>query len=232
MEKIFFTSRFKIIFSCSVMFLMVSCDSKRTLREEIKSNLCKHEYYGMWAETIWTYQFHKDGTFTFLCDGHYDVNHKEMGIYTVLDSFILLVPHTDWDVYWGALKTKLKYIDENCIRDYNGYYYTSNFDSINYYNGLKYDFEEFTISVLNGLEEVIEEKARFPEKDAWPVPNPRFYYDGITVVNNVELHAFSLINYDDSPHRNNLISLFIKKTPFEVYQYNSAGNKLTLIYEK
>ena len=134
-------------------------------------------------------------------------------------------------MYWGALKTKFKYINENCIRDYDGYYYTSSYDSTNYYNDLKYDFEEYTISILNDLEEVIKEKEMFSEKDAWGTPNPYFYHDGIAVINNVELHLFNLIYFDDSRNENNLISFFVKKTPFEVYQYNSAGNKLTLVYE-
>ena len=213
------------------MFLIVSCNSKKTLSEEIKSNLCKHEYYGYWAETFWTYQFKKDGTFTFLCDGHFTVNGKETGIYTVLDSFILLVPHTDWWVYHGVIKTKMKYIDNSCIRDYNDYHYTSNFDSINYYNQLRYDFEQSTISLLHSLKPVIKERARLRARESKPWNEPFFYYDGITVVDNAELHGFSLCTYEEYAHRNSHITLFVKKIPFEVYLHNSAGNKLTLIYQ-
>ena len=222
----------------SAVVVAVSCDSKKTLGEEVMANLCKHEYYGYWAETFWTYQFHKDGTFTFLCDGHYSTDCNDTGIYTVLDSFILLVPNTDWRVYAGVLKNKLKYIDKNRIRDYDGYYYTSNFDSIHYYNQLRYDFVDSTKSVLNGLDEVIKAKARIGVKgDSWYDKHnkPEFWYDGIIVVDNVELHSFNLITYDydcDYPHKNSHLSLLIKKIPFEVYQYNYAGSKLTLIYKK
>jgi hypothetical protein len=203
--------------------LLVSCKSENT-----NNKIVGKEFFGYWADNLWTYHFKKDGTFVFSSKGHY-TNAVEYGIYTIVDDFILLVPNTDWKVLDGVLKTKLKITSDECIRDFNDHYYCLTQDSVNYHTDLVENFQEKTISILDSLPSVRELKREIAINEAHENPVLMIAYTGILVIENIEFQSFALKNTHPSNHRS-YSTYLVKKHPFEIYQQNLKGNPLSLLY--
>jgi hypothetical protein len=104
-----------------ILALLTSCADKKEYLNKT--------YEGHWMETVWTYQFKDNGEFIFKTEGHYDYS-QEKGRYILVDSVLLLNPDTDWSTLHGVLKTRLKIVSPECIRDYDNNFYCLTIDSV------------------------------------------------------------------------------------------------------
>lgn len=217
-----------VFFILWVAFLFfISCKPQK---QSSKIDFIGKEFHGFWAETSWKYKFAKDGSFTFKCEGHYDFNTYK-GIYTVLDSIILLIPDSDWQVFDGVLETKLRIMSNECIRDFNDNFYCTSTDSINFYNDKKYEFQEKMMALLDSLPETKSAKKEALSRDS--TVKFRYGYNRIIVVNKIEYHAFDLDKmYEDDGRSYTQETFLIKKQPFEIYLHDLKGNALSLIYKE
>ncbi|MCU0391549.1 MAG: hypothetical protein MUE81_10555 [Thermoflexibacter sp.] len=210
-----------------LLLLFFSCKPQKEIRER---DFINKEFNGFWGETSWTYKFSKDGTFTMKAEGHYDFS-TYMGVYTVLDSLLLLVPEPDWQVFDGVLKTKLKITSSDCIRDFHDNFYCTSIDSINIHNDRKHEFHSSIITLIDSLPETIKAKKEALTRDS----TVKFStdYERIIVVNHLEYHAFSLNKkYEKELKEYVQESFLVKKQPLEIYLHNLNGNSLRLIYKK
>jgi hypothetical protein len=203
---------------------LTSCNKENRLLEK--------KYVGLWMETSWTYEFRDNGQFIFKSEGHYG-NVIDSGFYFIHDNLILLNPRTDWHAYDGALKTRLKIIDSNCIRDFNNNFYCVTVDIINPLNENEWTFQSRVIDIIDTLQVVNDEKQRvakhYPDNEELEF---KILYERIIVIDNREFHEFNLIRYDLKEGRQYYLTFLATKKPFEIFQHNSAGNKLSLIYKE
>ncbi|MBT31938.1 MAG: hypothetical protein CMO01_19950 [Thalassobius sp.] len=204
------------------------------MNEQSKVEFHGEQFHGFWAETEWLYQFNNDGTFKFSNDGHYGGSDVK-GMYAVIDSIILLNPETDWVSSDGVLMPKLKIINSETLRDYFINFYCKDLDSLNYYNGNKYEVEDKIKELLSSIPEC---KSKIIELENNAIENenlsePQLEFDKIFKVNGEEFLSFNLYQFDEADYHNQYSSLrmFVKKSPFEVYKYEIAGDQLHLIYK-
>lgn len=214
----------KITFTI-ISLTLISCNS--TDQSE-KFTTFKKEFVGLWAETEWTYKFNEDGSFVFKSDGHYDIS-TDSGIYVLIDSLILLSPETDWKMYDGVLKTRLKIISDNCIRDFDDNYYCESTDSLNFHIDKEYEWQEQTKLILDSLPVVIKAKSKNENMDPNSFPD-KFDFYKIIVIEGIEYYSFRLKRRDGLEYFT-LLKMLIKKDPFEIYQHHSKGDSLSLIYK-
>ena len=214
----------KHILTLTICFTLASC------REE--DRFINGKYEGLWADTFWTYEFKHNGQFIFKSEGHYgDVT--DYGFYLVKDSLLLLNPRTDWHVLDGVLKTRLKMVNGNCLRDFESNYYCLSIDATNRFIDDEIAFQDRVIAIGDTLQFVKEEKERMAsyhstdEQLAFEID-----YSGIIMIDNKEFHQFDLVRYDMRDGRRNYLTFLATKEPFEIFQHNSAGNRLSLIYKE
>ena len=207
-----------------VVTILNSCNQDKNVELIIFDSL----YQGLWAETMWEYRFKKDGTFIFKTQGHYD-NSITTGTYAIKKKVLLLNPNSDWMTLDGVLKTRLKVISDECIRDFDNYYYCTSTDSINHYIVSNYSYKEFVFPIMDNLPIVKEAKSKINFK--YDDYEPKMYYEGIIVDNSVELHRYSLVNFEEDDNRFYL-TLLVQKKPFKIFEYDSKGDNLTLVYER
>lgn len=204
--------------------ILVSCGSDSTDRVAFEK-----EYLGFWADTAWSYRFQKDGTFVFNHKGHYG-NSVESGIYTVIGDLILLIPDTDWAVFDGVLKTKLKRINDSCLRDFEGNYYCVSQELAHEKYEQEIIFHNKAKDILSSLSLVKDLKSDIADQEGLKNFEPFFSYDGIIVNERNEFHSFVLESFDRSERTMHAMFL-VKKNPFEIYRYQLSGDSLTLIYK-
>lgn len=202
--------------------LMTSCTSNEK-KDRIQT--IDKSFFGMWDETEWTYIFRKDGLFVFEAKGHYG-DAREMGTYFISDSSIYLTPNSDWLLLDGVLKTKLKIIDERCIRDVDNNFYCQEFEDLYKRANAEYEFQQYAISIMDSLNCVMDCKAEMIDhknfKDA------EIKYDRIFMINKEEFHKFDLVRYDSNGYCQ-WLRLLVRKNPFEIYYYK-FNSELKLVY--
>ncbi len=205
-----------------ISVLMISCSSNE---KDGKLQTIDKSFFGMWAETEWTYIFRKDGLFIFESKGYYG-NTREMGSYFIVDSSIYLTPNSDWLLLDGVLKTKLKIIDEHCIRDVDNNFYCQEFEDSDKRTHAEYEFQQYAISIMDSLNCVMDCKEEMIDhkdfKDA------KIEYDRIFMINKEEFHKFDLVRYELNGY-SQWLRLLVRKNPFEIYYYKFNG-ELKLVY--
>ncbi len=201
---------------------MISCDDRFTYFDKT--------YQGFWADTQWTYKFENDGTFKFITEGHYSFS-EHSGNYIIKDSLIFLNPDTDWPMLDGVLKTRLKVMNADCIRDFDNNYYCTTIDSMNEFTNRQYLFNENVSKVIDNLEVVKEEKSRISTYHKGDSLAFRIGYNGIIVVNKKEYDCFSLDQLTLGNPKSYLTFL-VTKNPLEVYKLDNAGHKLTKVFNE
>lgn len=212
----------KTIIILGLLLSIISCDDRL--------NYFNKTYEGLWAETRWIYKFKKDGTFKFITEGHYDFS-EHSGNYIIKDSIMFLNPDTDWPMLDGVLKTRLRIMSSDCIRDFDNNYYCMTTDSINEFIEQKYVFNEKAVEVIDNLNVVKDEKNRISSHHKGDSLEFSIDYNGIIVVNRKEYHIFSLDRWTIEGSRRYLTFL-VTKRPFEVYQHDYSGNKLTKVFNE
>jgi gamma-glutamylcyclotransferase (GGCT)/AIG2-like uncharacterized protein YtfP len=214
-------NKYKIIVF-GLLLCLISCDDRKLYFDKT--------FEGLWAETFWTYEFKSDGTFKFITNGHYS-DSEYSGDYIIKDSLIFLDADTDWPVLDGVLKTRLSIISENCLRDFDNNYYCVTIDSMNDFISKQYEFNERVIKLIDELEEVRDEKRRISTYDNGDHYKFRIKYDGIIVIDKREYHCFNFnqATFEDS---RTFLTFLVTENPFEIYQHDNAGNKLTKVYHE
>src|SRR5690606_34359466 len=183
---------------------MISCHdgSSRT----VQNKFLDRRYEGYWAETLWTYEFKPDGKFIFTSEGHYG-NVADYGVYLVQDSLLILTPRTDWRVLSGVLKTKLRIMSENCIRDFDSNFYCLPIDSTYRYTDEEFVFQDRVIGFMDTLQIVRKEKDRIATNhlghEAFDL---EIDFDGIIMIDGKEFQAFHLSTYDNIEGRRNYLT--------------------------
>lgn len=214
----------KYILIGAILIVLTSCKGKNRLLDK--------KYEGYWMDTGWTYEFRDNGQFIFKSMGHYG-NVVDSGFYFLQDSLIFLNPRTDWHVFDGVLKTRLKIINANCIRDFDSNYYCDAVEEKDKFNETELAFQERVKGIVDTLQVVKDEKERVssyhPDKEELDF---EIIYDGIIVIDNKEFHAFSLARYDRIDGRQSYLTLLATKNPFKIFQHDIAGDKISLIYKK
>lgn len=172
------------------LFLLLILFSVILFCGSCKKGNIDHSYLGFWAETQYTYSFYPNNEFLFTCRGHFGDCFVK-GKYAKIDSFLLLIPATDWDMHQGVLKTKFLY-QENCIRDFDNNYYCGYRDSTN--NRLEKAWTvqekiEERLLEIPMIKEAIVEKS---DSTMSYFDLPRFRYDGIIHINFEEFHQYIL----------------------------------------
>jgi len=199
-----------------ISVLMISCSSNK---KDGKLQTIDKTFSGMWAETEWTYIFRKDGLFIFESNGHYG-NTREMGSYFIVDSSIYLTPNSDWLLLDGVLKTKLKMVDKECVRDAENNFYCQRWEDVSEKSEMEYQFQQYAISIMDSLNCVMDCKEEMIDhkdfKDA------KIEYDRIFMINKEEFHKFDLVRYD-LKGRSQWLRLLVRKHPFEIYYYKFNG---------
>ncbi|NOT76649.1 MAG: hypothetical protein HOP08_17095 [Cyclobacteriaceae bacterium] len=208
-----------------ILILLSSCKEKGQFLDK--------KYEGFWAGTYWTYEFKKNGRFIFKSEGHYG-NVEDSGFYFVGDSLILLNPSTDFYALDEALKTRLKIINNSCIRDFDSNYYCVVVDTIVRLSELELTFQNRVIEIVDTLQIVKDEKERvasyYHDKEELKF---KVMYDGIIVIDNLEFHSFNLYRYDLIEEQKYYLTFLATKKPFEIFQLNgNSTNRLSLIYTK
>lgn len=205
-----------------LIILIISCNSHKESKWRLSFN---KEYTGFWAETIWTYQFKRNGTFVFKSEGHYGTI-EESGQYVILDSIILLNPKTDWQVYDGVLQTKFKITNNNCLRDYDNNSYCMSLDSLNFQINKKYEWEEKTEEIINNLPITIKVKGAVSDSSTFDLQFNR--------IANIDFKEFYLFSLYERKHLKRFpkLNFVVKKNPFEIYQHHSINDSLSLIYKQ
>lgn len=220
-------NRTKLILT-GLLLQLTSC-----YRNSVGSNLnyIDKKFTGFWAETEWTYEFRKDGHFQFKSAGHYDFA-EYSGTYIILDSLIFTNPDSDWQLFDGVIKSRLKIINSNCIRDYDNNFYCLSIDTIEKLNEREFDFQEIVLSLLDTLPITKTKKdklkLRIGEND-FDSTKIEFIYDGIIIDKKRELHLFKLQKSDLREIRT-YESYLVNKNPFEIYQHTPKRDSLILIY--
>jgi hypothetical protein len=194
------------------------------------------KFNGFFAETEWTYEFKKDGTFKFYTEGHYG-NNEFKGRYVISDSTVFLNPDTDWQTFDGVIKPRLRIMNKECLRDYDNNYYCKNYEIIDNLNNKEFEFQEKAISIIDTLSIVKREKERLLtiEQDNHSVldgePEIRISYTGIIVIDRKEFHQFyverlALLNTWRS------LDLLVTKSPLTIYEPLDVRDSLRLIYRE
>jgi len=202
--------------------LMTSCTSN--LKKDRMQTIDK-TFFGLWAETEWTYIFRKDGLFIFESNGHYGFA-REMGSYIIVDSSIYLTPNSDWMLLDGVLKTKLKIIDERCIRDADNNFYCQKIEDTDKRAHAEYEFQQYAISIMDSLNCVMD--CREEMIDHKDFNKAEIVYDRIFLINKEEFHKFDLVRYDLKGY-SQWLRLLVRKNPFEIYYYK-FNSELKLVY--
>ena len=215
----------KNMFALGIMVFMMTCTNRATFVDE--------KFNGYWASTEWIYEFNKDGTFKFIVNGHYDFSEYN-GRYIISDSIIFLNPDTDWQVFHGVIKQKLKIIDSECLRDYDNNFYCKNHNIVGELSEKELEFQTKTIDILDTLSIVRQEKKRlskYEQKTAFGDDlEVKIRYSGIIVVKKQEFHLFQL-EQTDLLNTWILLDVMVKKKPFEIYEHISVRDSLKLIYK-
>lgn len=158
-------------------------------------------YTGYWAETRFQYTFSLNNEFEFVTEGHFG-NTTTHGKYTTIDSFILLQPYTDWAMNHGVLKNRLRLIfDVDCISDFDNNFYCKNIELLNEMSERNYVLQDIIENRLLELEEVKEIINKYPEYSKYNPKHPRFQYEGIVLVEKIELHLFLLCKSNEESNR-------------------------------
>ena len=208
--------------------MILSCGEKHTYIDK--------EYEGFWAETDWHYDFNKDGTFTFKTVGHYG-HVTQTGKYAIIDDKIVLSPNSDWQSLHGVLATRLKIVNEDCIRDYDNNYYCKDISKIDIIRENEFKFQDSVALILDTLDIVLHEKRRVnSRKTEEEKIKLKIVFDKILLVNGEDYQVFSLygikerstMDYDEYT----FLNFLVKKQPFEIYQHHSSGDSLALVYKK
>jgi hypothetical protein len=206
--------------SILIIFLatLFSCREKRPYLD--------HTFEGLFVETIWKYTFNTDGRFTFQSEGHYG-NTIVSGTYILSDSVIFLNPETEWGVRNGVLKTKLKIINSECVRDYDCNYYCTTPDAINSHVDEEMTFQSKVIAILDSTSVVKDERLKIATKMD-ELTDVEIRYGGIIVIKNEEYHFFYLNKYNLQETITHL-TFVVRKNPFEIYQHSMQGDNLELL---
>ncbi len=195
-----------------------------------KQNHISQRYEGMWAETLWVYDFRSDGKFNFKSEGHLG-GEPNTGTYAIIDSLILLNPDTNWGRGTG-LSDRLKIINANCIRDFNNNFYCVIIDSINMLNEPEYKFQASVILIIKSLEIVKDEIVRVQsvntDKQNDYQEAPTIEYQGIIVINKKEFHEFDLMRYE-LPGEHYYLRFLTSKKPLQIHLLNNK-NEIDLVY--
>jgi len=221
------TKIYLAIFLGITLLLSWSCKKESSLGKK---------YTGYWAETRFEYNFYsKSQEFVFNAQGHYG-NTTTKGKFSIIDSIILLYPYTDWDSFHGVLKRRLVYKSElGCIRDFNDHYYCEDLDKINQYIEQRYDFKNSIQARLFKLEEVKKIIEAYPEFSPLYKPNPRFQFEGITLIDNKEYYGFQLEekNEDENWFRPfiNIQGQYYLVNIEEnlIYQHHTRGDSISIV---
>ncbi|MBI3221196.1 MAG: hypothetical protein HYZ44_16930 [Bacteroidetes bacterium] len=188
------------------------------------------KYEGFWADTWWTYEFNRDGQFIFRSEGHYG-NVVDSGFYVIKDSLMFLNPTTDWPVFHDVLKTKLRIIDSNCLRDFNSNYYCTSVVTINQLNEKEWAFQDNVIFILDNLQIVKDKKESISSK--YPKTEDlgfRIIYSGILIIDHKEFYKFDLSMYDLTHGPLICLSFLATKEPFDIFEYeNGYENKFSSV---
>jgi hypothetical protein len=187
-------------------------------------------FHGLWAETEFIYRFRSDGTFELETKGHYSFD-KYPGTYFLLDNILYLTARTEWQVFDGVLKERLKLIDNKCLRDRDSNFYCVSIDELNERMDQQFSWEEEVTAILDSLPVVKEKRAKITLPDEEFYERARFRCNGIIKVNNQELYHFAFTKPVQHADRTYL-NLFVQKAPFKIYLYNLPGNSLTLLQEE
>ncbi len=189
-------------------------------------------------------EYSDDRSYRFKSDGVFEYENKTgwrqglvTGRYAILDSIILLYPDTE-NRLDREFNPKLKIINSQCVRDFDGTFYCTNKEIGKKLSDLEIKFEEEIVDILDTLKEVIEERARLDSLNLEFLKNREKQvlvsaltvdHNGIIVVDRQELHVFQYIRSDSNP-RKYFLTLLVRKKPFEIYRLNSA-DEMTLIYK-
>lgn len=206
-----------------ILHITICCTDKRDKCEFIDA-----KYDGLWAETMWTYEFKPNGQFTFKASGHYG-NVVDSGFYMIRDSIVLLSPRSDWQVVSGVLKTKLKIINSGCLRDFSGNFYCASIDDINELNDSEFGYRDSVEGILDTMHVVRIERERIESR--YQEPHIDIVYNGIIVIENEEFHEFSLTNYTISTGLEVYLSFFATKKPFDIFEYDPMTKRMNSILE-
>ena len=202
-----------------VLAFALSCSQERTQLNK--------RFEGYFAETTWRYSFEADGKFTFQSEGHFG-NSTVNGTYVFADSTIFLSPETEWGVRNGVLKTKLKIISPECVRDYDGNYYCTSIDSVNTYVDEEMTFQSKVIAILDGTSAVKDERLKIINAKTDDLMDVEIRYGGIIVIKNEEYHFFHL-NESSLQETTTHLTFVVRKDPLEIYQHSSRGDSLELL---
>lgn len=173
--------------------------------------------------------FRPNGTFTFQSEGHYGNSIVE-GIYVLSDSIVFINPETEWTVRHGALKTKLKIINAECVRDYDDNYYCTDMDSVNHHIDQEMAFQAKVIGILDRSSVVRNERQRLETKGLDDLTDVALTYGGIIVIKSEEYHLFYLneISLEDTFTH---LRFVVSKHPLEIYQHSLQGDHLQLLID-
>jgi len=196
-----------------------------------KPKFLNNKYEGFWMETQWTYDFKPNGNFTFTSIGHFG-NVVDSGFYLVKDSLIFLNPNNDWHVFDGVLRTRLKIINQNCLRDFDNNYYCLNPDSLNQLIDKEIAFQNMVISIVDTLSVVVAEKERIASHYSDPSEiEIKIRYNGIIIIDGKEFHRFDLTSYNMVDDRDLTYLVFlVSKKPFKIFKHDLKGHELNLVY--
>ncbi len=205
-----------------ILTLLTSCVNKKEYFSKT--------YEGTSMETLWTYHYKDNGEFIFKTEGHYGFT-EEGGHYTLLDSIILLNPDTDWSTLDGVLKTRLKVVSPNCIRDYDNNFYCVKIDSVYEKMDTELSFELKVIELLDTMILVKDEREKWSRNLVDKVLEFGIEYQFIIKVDNQEYHRFDLVRHQGIVDEWHDLRFLVKKRPLEIYQHKISGDSLTLIYK-
>lgn len=210
---------------------MISCREKTETDSQGQITM-DTQFQGYWADTSWTYEFKANGQFVFKSDGHYGKVEDE-GFYLIKDNLLFLNPNTDWHTFDGVLKTRLRILSKDCIRDFDNNYYCVSLDTLNQLNEKEWAFKSRVIEIVDTLQIVEHEKKRvasnYPENEKLDF---EIMYNQIVVIDGKEFHEFNLGRYDIKDGRLSYLTFLAKKEPFEIAEYGRSGNEISIIYKE
>jgi hypothetical protein len=218
----------RIILLIGLVELTSSCSNEALYMDD--------KFNGLWAETEWIYEFRMDGTFNFRTNGHYG-NSEHKGRYIISDSIVFINPDTDWPMFDGVLRPRLKIVNKDCLRDYDNNFYCKDYETINEINNDEFEFKEKVISIIDTLSIVTKEKSRLMKikQDNFSVldggPEIRISYNGIIVIDRREFHQFYVDRLALLNHWKNLNFLVTKK-PLAIYERLSRVDSMKLVYKE
>lgn len=196
-----------LFFSIIILFSFLSCERPSYHFSTTQT------FNGGWAETKWMYSFFSDGRYVLKSEGHLAGTPK-YGDYFKKDSTIILIPATSY--FDNEMLNRLKVINENCIRDYAGYFYCKEWEMLNEMSEKQWKAEELVIEKIERLDLMIEKRSQLMSRDSTKKYILR--NEGIVILDEGEYAEYELQGWFEPLRRNQVhLRFYVKFDPIQIY---------------